>query len=271
VVPHNNQLQVQYGARGLQVIGVTGESLKDTLPWVEKHGVKHGFAFDPKGALSSSLRVTGIPHAVLVDPLGQIVWRGHPNGLKDEQIEAALDAALPQPLWAWPAQLDALKSALLEERFASAQQLAADLKLEGYTGKLPKLIDGRIEARIAGLELLVAEFDVRAAESRLPSLQRGLEGHPGAARLTALAQRLAEDSELAAAREAQTALTKLAAEMAARTESEAAITAADLDAWTEQLKPISQRFSMAAPGREAKALGRTLKELRKALKSSTAQ
>lgn len=265
-MPHNNQLQKQYGARGLQVIGVTGESLEDTLPWVKKHGLRHAYAFDSGGALLSALRITGLPAAVLVDPLGQIAWRGNPNGLKAQHIEAALAEALPLPVWAWPMELNELKAALLEERFSAALGLAAGVKLEGFAGKLPKLIEARIEARLAGLEQLLAEQDVRAVEQRLPQLQAGLEGHAGLLRLAAVTRRLQEDVELSAAREAQLTLTQLATDLAQRTSAGPAPTLADVDAWTEQLKPITARFPRSAPGREGKDLLRKLKELRKELK-----
>lgn len=271
MVPHNNQLQKQYGERGLQVIGVTGESLEDTLPWVEKHGLKHAYAFDTGGALMNALRIAGLPTALLVDPLGRIVWRGHPNALRSEHIESALAQALPLPIWAWPAELAELKAALLEERFSAALTLGSKVQLEGFAGKLPKLIDARIENRIAGLEQLLAELDVRALEQRLPLLEAGLEGHAGLTRLAAISQRLKEDPELGAAREAQMAVVQLAAEVDKRTSAGPAPTLEEVEAWSEQLSPITKRFPRSAPGREAKVLGRKLKDLRKALKAAAEQ
>jgi hypothetical protein len=35
--------------------------------------------------------VNGIPHAFLVNKSGEIVWEGHPNRLRDEDIEKILE------------------------------------------------------------------------------------------------------------------------------------------------------------------------------------
>jgi hypothetical protein len=45
------------------------------------------------GTAVKALGIQGIPHAVLVDPDGVIVWAGHPAGLDQKTVEKALAGA----------------------------------------------------------------------------------------------------------------------------------------------------------------------------------
>jgi len=54
----------------------------------------YAVAIDAKDELSKVFGIKGIPHALLVDPSGTIVWEGHPSSLKESQIEKVLTSGL---------------------------------------------------------------------------------------------------------------------------------------------------------------------------------
>jgi len=87
-IPHLNELYKTYKDRGLVVIGLTDED-KSTIKKFQKDiPMDYFVAIDDK--LSKEFGVTGIPHALLVDKDGKIVWEGHPMSLKKDDIEALL-------------------------------------------------------------------------------------------------------------------------------------------------------------------------------------
>ena len=105
-----NQLQDKYESKGLSIIGVTSESQSSTEPWVSKHGARYAYGYN-SGSLKGKFP-GGIPMAILVDPSGNIVWKGHPSSLKDGDIEKALAGALETPMWEWPASAKSVRSSL---------------------------------------------------------------------------------------------------------------------------------------------------------------
>ena len=89
-IPHVNEIHKKYESKGLVVIGLTQESNSDIKAFVKAKKMEYNVGTDKGGKLNKELGVAGIPHAVLVDKTGTIVWEGHPAGLKDEDIEKAL-------------------------------------------------------------------------------------------------------------------------------------------------------------------------------------
>ena len=105
---HLNELQDTYGNRGLTVLGVTSEGAGSTEPWIDEKGARYAYAYDKGGQLSRWFGVSGIPHAALVDPMGEVVWTGHPGKLDSKLVEQSLAGALAKPVWAWPKVFRAL-------------------------------------------------------------------------------------------------------------------------------------------------------------------
>src|SRR5262245_44923612 len=97
-VPHLNELQDSLGGKGLTIIVVTDEGESDTVKWIAAKKVKYAYAYDKGGKLKRFFGVQGIPHAVLVDATGTVVWDGHPASLDPATIEKALGGALPKPM-----------------------------------------------------------------------------------------------------------------------------------------------------------------------------
>ncbi len=264
-MPHANELQEQFGARGLQVIGVTGEAPEPTQTWIQDKAARYAYAYDPERRLHRALSVRGIPHAVLLDPAGNLVWRGHPAALTDAIVESAVVGALPAPLWAWPESLQGIRAALRADRLVEARRLAEALPERELATRLAPLIELRIERRLAELAALLEDLDLAPLEARLQALEAGLAGDPRAAGLAELRRKVGEDPTLLRARAAFEELTSVERRLAEHDSGSSRLDLESLQALTERLAPISREFGQQAPGRRAKALGSRLKKLRKEL------
>ncbi|MBI5435335.1 MAG: TlpA family protein disulfide reductase [Planctomycetes bacterium] len=143
-------MQAKFGEQGLTVLGVTDEPQKPTETWVEKKGAKYAYAYDKGGKLARFFGVSGIPHAVLVDATGKIVWRGNPGRLEDAVIEKAVKGALSKPMWDWPASAKAVRTAVQKRQWAEAISAASKLaEADGgpvIADALKQLVTGRVTA-----------------------------------------------------------------------------------------------------------------------------
>jgi len=93
-IPHLNAIYAKYKDKdkdkGLVIIGVTDEKKDVVTAFLKKTPMNYSPAIDKTDALGKSFGVTGIPHALLIDSTGKIVWEGHPMSLSDSQIAAVL-------------------------------------------------------------------------------------------------------------------------------------------------------------------------------------
>ncbi|MDX6767484.1 MAG: TlpA disulfide reductase family protein [Candidatus Methylacidiphilales bacterium] len=89
-IPHMNKIHDQFKDRGLVIIGITDEDRKDVREFTKEIPMHYVVATDEKARLKKSLAVTAIPHAVVVDKAGKIVWEGHPLQLEDKVVEDVL-------------------------------------------------------------------------------------------------------------------------------------------------------------------------------------
>jgi len=103
LVPHLNDLAQDFGERGLNVLGVTGDDQATAVEWLTRLGAHYPHARDADLALEIELGFRPLPFAVLVDRCGMIVWQGNPAGVPVERIEALLEDGLAQPAHRWPA------------------------------------------------------------------------------------------------------------------------------------------------------------------------
>jgi thiol-disulfide isomerase/thioredoxin len=89
-IPHVNEIHKKYESKGLVVIGLTQESNQEIKPFVKAKKMEYHVGTDKGGKINKELGIKGIPHAVLVNKAGEIVWEGHPSGVTDAEIEKLL-------------------------------------------------------------------------------------------------------------------------------------------------------------------------------------
>jgi thiol-disulfide isomerase/thioredoxin len=89
-IPHLNEVYDKYRSQGLEIIGVTDEDAATLGSFVKDNPIKYHPALDQGGKLAKHFGIRGIPHAMLVDKSGKIVWEGSPLTMKDADVEALL-------------------------------------------------------------------------------------------------------------------------------------------------------------------------------------
>ncbi len=89
-IPHLNKIYAKYQSQGLVVLGVTDEDRATVESFFKKVPMNYSVALDPNGTLAQGFGIDAIPHAMLVNRAGKIVWEGHPMELTDSAIESIL-------------------------------------------------------------------------------------------------------------------------------------------------------------------------------------
>ena len=89
-IPHLNEIYKKHKGEGLVVIGITQEKRDVITQFLQKVPMNYSTALDLNGAFSRQFAIQGIPHALLVDKTGKVVWEGHPMALTEKQIAAVL-------------------------------------------------------------------------------------------------------------------------------------------------------------------------------------
>jgi thiol-disulfide isomerase/thioredoxin len=89
-IPHLNKLYEKFKDQGLIIIGISKEKKQTVKDFLKQQPMNYFPAIDTNGAYSAGFKITGIPHAILVDKSGKVVWEGHPMSLSEKQIEKLL-------------------------------------------------------------------------------------------------------------------------------------------------------------------------------------
>jgi thiol-disulfide isomerase/thioredoxin len=90
-VPELNGFQQKFADK-LVVIGISDET-EEVVRKFTTENIKYSSALDTNGTLKKQYEVTGIPHCVIINPAGTVVWEGFPllDGYKlTEDVVAAL-------------------------------------------------------------------------------------------------------------------------------------------------------------------------------------
>lgn len=99
-VPHMIELNQQYAARGVQIIGVSlDRSRRDLDRFVRKNRMPWPQYFDADGGtsqMSGEWGVRGIPRIFILSPEGEVLWVGHPANM-DKPFKDALKKHPPTP------------------------------------------------------------------------------------------------------------------------------------------------------------------------------
>jgi thiol-disulfide isomerase/thioredoxin len=92
-VPELNHYHEKFGDK-LVVIGISDEKEAVARKFTEAN-IKYFSALDTSAKLKSQFEVTGIPHVVIINPAGTVVWEGFPflegYELKDDVIASLLE------------------------------------------------------------------------------------------------------------------------------------------------------------------------------------
>lgn len=89
-IPHLNELYKKYQEKGLEIIGVTKEDSATVAKFVKDIPIDYNVAFDSNGKFGKPFGIKGIPHAMILDREGKVVWEGHPMSMPEKEIEAVL-------------------------------------------------------------------------------------------------------------------------------------------------------------------------------------
>lgn len=187
VMPHLKELQDQYRAKGLVVIGLTskderGNDQKAVEEFVAKNGKKFDYRFaycdnlDTDKAYLEASGQDGIPFSFVVGKDGKIAFFGHPLEL-DEVLPQVLDGS-----WKGKASLDAIAAARddlgelfqfvgkaeEEMKFDAAFAAAALTKLNAFEAKHPAAAGKNDAATLRLLLTLKAgQFDAAKAAAEV--------------------------------------------------------------------------------------------------------
>ncbi len=92
-IPHLNGIFAKYQGRGLQVVGITSEDEQTVSRSLKQLPIDYSVALDPSQRYFYQFRISGIPHLVLIDADGGILWRGHPLQFPERILARVLDDA----------------------------------------------------------------------------------------------------------------------------------------------------------------------------------
>jgi hypothetical protein len=190
------------------VVGVSGEEEQDVKAWCKKNEVAYPIAIaddEPYG-------VTGIPDAVLIDPAGRILFRGHPASLEEALIDKAMATARPA---AYAKGLEGVAKLIDAGDFGKAHALCKQL-LEG--GKLEEDAQGQAgricsDAEAAAARLVddgLAALQAQDVYSAFLAFDRAASRYAGLPRVDEAAAKLAELQKDAKARREIAGAQKLA-------------------------------------------------------------
>ncbi len=91
-IPHLNELQTKYRDRGLKIVSFTDEDRGTVDEFQKRAKSPIEYTVGVGSDLSAKYGVNGIPHALLINRGGKIIWQGHPaDPAFEEQIEKALE------------------------------------------------------------------------------------------------------------------------------------------------------------------------------------
>ena len=88
-IPHLNELYAQYKEKGMAFIGVTDEDRQTVRSFTKEIPIDYFIGYDVYDKVGKTFGIKGIPHAMIVDKTGKIVWEGPPS-LKPADLDKVL-------------------------------------------------------------------------------------------------------------------------------------------------------------------------------------
>jgi len=183
----------------------------DTERWIAQKGAKYPYAYDKGGKLARHFGIQGIPDAVLVDPTGTVVWRGHPGALDEATIRPALAGALSKPLWEWKGAAKSVKSALVKRDFKAALDQAAKLGPDDSGPEILAALQAMVKSKVEAMRAARAKGDFMGALDAAAALKKECAGLPEAQDAELLVTELETDAEAQKVLKGQEKVAKIAA------------------------------------------------------------
>jgi hypothetical protein len=196
--------------------------------------------------------VTGIPHAVLVDPSGKVVWRGYPSTLEPSELDATLEGALTVPLWEWPDSAKGVRALVQKGQLGKALGAAKGLGAAEPGPAIVASIEGMVRSKVEGIESARKAGDFLAVQTRAEAAIKSLEGLP---ELEVAKQAL---DEIKADKEAQLIIKGQSALEEIRAKAAEAKKAKDVDGLMAKVRKIAKEYPGTIVEKQAIALEREL-------------
>lgn len=179
-IPHIKKLNEAYDGKGVEIVGISWDSNARTVAtFTRNEAMNWTQAIDVGQSLGKQFGINGIPHAVILSPHGEVVWRGHPAGI-DQPLAAAFEKypTIVSMRNAARAHLDAARKALDSEDGADyAKALTA----------LGELEQDICKDKETAQEARTLIRDLRPVGGNAERIQKALDDNKtGAARLKAL-------------------------------------------------------------------------------------
>jgi len=76
-IPELNDWQAKYKDQ-LAIVGISNEPLEKVEPFA-KENIDYAVGYDTQSRVKNALKVTGIPHVIVINPSGIVVWEGFPK------------------------------------------------------------------------------------------------------------------------------------------------------------------------------------------------
>jgi len=93
-IPHLIEMHKTFADKGVVIVSLTNEPKDKVEPFAKD--MRMTYAIGGGSSSGQAYGVRGIPHALLIAPSGDVVWKGHPmNGL-DKAIEEQLAKTPPK-------------------------------------------------------------------------------------------------------------------------------------------------------------------------------
>ncbi len=92
-IPHLSKLQTKFKESGVDIIGISNESIEVVEEFAGKAGFTYNVGIDKYNHTNSLYRngEKGIPHAFVIGKDGKVAWYGHPMDGMDTVIEQIID------------------------------------------------------------------------------------------------------------------------------------------------------------------------------------
>ncbi|MDQ8186600.1 TlpA disulfide reductase family protein [Pelagicoccus sp. SDUM812002] len=89
-IPHMNELHTEFQDR-LTIVGLSNES-RQKVESMKSPEMEYYSALDPSSRMAGFFEIRSIPHVVLMDPEGIVVYKGHPAYLTTSKVEELLSS-----------------------------------------------------------------------------------------------------------------------------------------------------------------------------------